>query len=180
MTKGKTSDRCIELLARGVCVRDGCVLVCRNRRRGNVYLPGGHVKWGESAREALRREIFEELGVPVKVGRFLGACESTFVQQGKRVCEISLCFEMRAARLRPPHAPPSVEEKIEFFWIPLRGIAKSDLLPDLVRARLVRWIKNARRADAHWASRYGAGIQHSGGGKKGIENGGTAVTLART
>ena len=30
----------IETLARGVCLMDGRILLCRNRKVGNVYLPG--------------------------------------------------------------------------------------------------------------------------------------------
>ena len=33
-----------EIISRGVCVHRGHVLLCRNRKRGNVYLPGGHIE----------------------------------------------------------------------------------------------------------------------------------------
>ena len=46
----------IEIIVRGVCLSRGHLLVCRNVSRGNVYLPGGHVEWGESSPSALRRE----------------------------------------------------------------------------------------------------------------------------
>jgi len=62
----------IEILARGVCVVDGRLLLCHTKGARNTYLPGGHVEFREKARETLRREVEEELGVKAKVGRFLG------------------------------------------------------------------------------------------------------------
>jgi ADP-ribose pyrophosphatase YjhB (NUDIX family) len=50
----------IEFLARGVFRDGGRVLVCRNRKKGNCYLPGGHIEWNESAPAALAREMREE------------------------------------------------------------------------------------------------------------------------
>lgn len=34
-------------------------------------LPGGHLEWGEDAKECMRREIIEELGVEPVIGRLL-------------------------------------------------------------------------------------------------------------
>ncbi|MGI6749640.1 MAG: NUDIX domain-containing protein [Atribacter sp.] len=42
----------VELIVRGVCVLDGMVLLCRNRKAGNVYLPGGHLEPGEGLAQA--------------------------------------------------------------------------------------------------------------------------------
>ena len=45
-------------------------------------LLGGGVEFGERSEETVRRELMEELGVPARPVRFLGALENIFVYQG--------------------------------------------------------------------------------------------------
>jgi len=56
-----------------IIVKDSRVLICQRRRDKSFPLkwefPGGKVEAGESLTDALTREITEELGVPIKVGR---------------------------------------------------------------------------------------------------------------
>ena len=53
----------IETIARGVCVVDGRLLLCKAKGGRTTYLPGGHIEFGETGREALVREMREETGV---------------------------------------------------------------------------------------------------------------------
>jgi len=55
----------------------GRILICRRRKggpNGGLWeFPGGKIEPGESAEEALRREIKEELDLDIEVGERLGA-----------------------------------------------------------------------------------------------------------
>jgi 8-oxo-dGTP diphosphatase len=56
-------------VAVALMVRDGCVLM-GERKEAKVYplhweFPGGKIEAGETALEALRRELFEELGIEI-------------------------------------------------------------------------------------------------------------------
>ncbi|MDD5707481.1 MAG: NUDIX domain-containing protein [Kiritimatiellae bacterium] len=146
--------RCIETLARGVCVVEGHVLLCRGRKAGNVYLPGGHVDFGERAVRALAREIREEMGLTARVGRFLGCVEHAFVQHGEPHAEINLVFAMTVRGLAPDRPPVSREGWIEFLWQPLDRLTRSGLEPSVLRGRLPEWCRNG--APSHFASTRGA------------------------
>lgn len=54
---------------------------------------GGEVEFGETAFEAVVRELEEEIGVAVTPRRLLGACESIFVEGGAAKHEIVLLVE---------------------------------------------------------------------------------------
>jgi len=135
-------EKTIELLTRGVCVKEGRLLVCQSRGSGNTYLPGGHVEWREKAEDALKREIEEELGVQSAVKEFLGSVEHTFVQKGRRHCEINLMFRMEIPALSPDRDTVSCEEWISFKWIPLSSLGRHHLEPSPLRTLIPAWIKN--------------------------------------
>ena len=56
----------------GLIVKDGKVLVCQRTRHQTMPLkwefPGGKIEEGEQPRDALRRELEEELGILATVG----------------------------------------------------------------------------------------------------------------
>ena len=122
----------IETIARGVCVRGGKLLLCRAKGGATTYLPGGHIEFGETGRQALVREVKEELGLDAETGAFLGVVENSFMQKGRPHSEINLVYEL----LLPDAAAEAKEDWIEFEWRDLSDL--SDLLPADFR-RLAAW-----------------------------------------
>ena len=92
---------------------------------------GGKVEKGETDREALVREIREELSTEATTGRFLGVVENAFQQHGKPHAEINLVYELLFEN--PPVAPTSAEDWISFEWCPLSDIDSANLLPEAFR-----------------------------------------------
>jgi 8-oxo-dGTP pyrophosphatase MutT (NUDIX family) len=144
-------DNPIEVLVRGVYVVRGHLLVCQSKGAANTYLPGGHVEFRERAAAGLAREIKEELGVRAVVGRFLGAVEHTFRQQGQRHCEVNLVFQMTLPALQPDREPPALEHWIGFTWVPLSRIRTVHLEPWPLRTLIPGWLR-ARTGVARWGS----------------------------
>lgn len=127
-----TDGLTIEVLARGVARADGCVLLCRNRKHGYCYLPGGHVEFGEPAAAALAREFQEECGLQIRVGEFCFAHEQVFRQRGKLRHELSLVFHVELPGTeKGGHPVPvgSLEDHIEFVWHPVATLGEIELLP---------------------------------------------------
>lgn len=141
----------IETLVRGVAVAQGRLLVCQSRGAANTYLPGGHVEWRERAPDSLAREMREELGVKARVREFLGAVEHTFIQKGKRHCEINLVFRMDVPDLDPLAVPAACEEWITFRWIPLTALGRHHLEPWPLRKLIPLWARGADRT-LRWGS----------------------------
>lgn len=122
----------IETIARGVCLRDGHILLCKPAKGGRAYLPGGHIEFGETARQALVREVKEELGLDSAAGDFLAVTENAFDQGGERHCEINLLFRLDVPGLPPPPGDlPAAEPWIAFAWVPFDApsLEAANLLP---------------------------------------------------
>ncbi|MBR1871314.1 MAG: NUDIX domain-containing protein [Kiritimatiellae bacterium] len=116
----------IEVIARGVAKRGGKVLLCKAKSSTTTYLPGGHVEFGEKARQALVREVREEMGIPSAASDFLGVVENSFTQHGKPHAEVNLVYKL----VIDPSAPTvSQEDWIEFLWWDVADIASARLLP---------------------------------------------------
>ena len=118
----------IEVIARGVCVQGEKILLCKAKGGATTYLPGGHVEFGETGRQALVREVKEELGVDAETGAFLGVVENAFEQHGKPHAEINLVYELKLPAATPARAR---EDWIEFEWRDRAHL--DDLLPAAFR-----------------------------------------------
>ena len=67
-----------------------------DERSPYFYLPGGRVKMGETAEQAVVREIWEELGVTLKIARPLWLNQAFFTEavDGIRYHELCIYFLM--------------------------------------------------------------------------------------
>ena len=129
------TEKHIETIARGVCVVDGKVLLCLPKDRSYSYLPGGHIEFGETGREALVREMKEETGLDATAGKLLGVVESRFVQKGEPHCEINLIYEMKvelptANDGSRRQSIAALEDWICFDWVDCGRVDDAKLLPE--------------------------------------------------
>ncbi len=73
------TDSTVRPVVAGVIQRDGQILVCQRRSGGWHALewefPGGKTEPGENPRQALARELREELGIQATIGRELDRYE---------------------------------------------------------------------------------------------------------
>lgn len=123
----------IEVIARGVARSGGRVLACRNDEGGYFYLPGGHVEFGESATEALRREFREECGADITTGSLALVGENSFSVPGKEHHEFNLVFHVELAT----DSLKSQEQGISFHWLDVASLVDIDFRPESTKAWLM-------------------------------------------
>jgi len=127
------SDRSIEFIARGLVIREGRVLLCKNIKHGYFFLPGGHVEFGETAEAALAREFKEEAAIEVRCGGVALVAEHLFERKKGPCHEVNVVFhvELHEKEFK------SREPKIAFEWADLAEISERDLRPTCIKAWLV-------------------------------------------
>ena len=108
-----------------IILRDGKFLMVGNNGRPEyLYSVGGRIKFGETAEEAVKREVLEETGYELEIDRlgfvhenyFYGDAQTNF---GKMIYEISFFFYMKVPDDFEPECNSSTEDDSDEFlrWI---------------------------------------------------------------
>lgn len=73
-------------------ISDGKILAMHDDRSPYFYLPGGRVKMGETAEDAVIREVREELGIIAKIARPLWLNQAFFTEDVDHLRYHELCI----------------------------------------------------------------------------------------
>lgn len=109
------------IVAAGVVIEDGRVLLAQRKPGAHLAgaweLPGGKVEEGEDPREALRRELAEELGIDVQVGEVIDVTFHRYEQANKQI--LLLFFEATRTAGSPE---PRALDVAAFEWSDAAGL----------------------------------------------------------
>ncbi len=125
----------LELIVRALIIKNRKILVCQTTGRGYYFLPGGHVEFGETMQEALRRELDEELEAKVVRSQFIGGFENLFEQDGQKKHEVSFIFQVDIDITDIV----SREEHISFYWFTMDEFVNENIAPPALKDAIVAW-----------------------------------------
>ena len=130
---------------KGIVVRDGAVVLLRNRR-DEWELPGGKLELGESPERCVAREIEEELGLDVEPDVLVDSWVYTITPGTHVLMLVYGCTE------RVTREAVLSDEHTRLDWIGLGEVAALHM-PDGYKASIVRWAGLLRPLDARDPSR---------------------------
>ena len=125
-----------------IIMKNGKILMVGNKIRPEyLYSVGGRIKFGETAEEAVIREVLEETGIRMEVDRLGFVHENYFYgeadfNRGKLIYEISFFFYMKVPENFEPISQSFTEDgHAEFLkWITLDSSIK--YYPEFFRTEL--------------------------------------------
>ena len=93
-------DGMVNISVGAIIQRNGKILMAGNSGVDYLYSVGGRIKFGETAEEAVKREVLEETGVRMEIDRLGFVHENYFLgdspaKLGKLIYEISFFFYMK-------------------------------------------------------------------------------------
>ncbi|MCR5529699.1 MAG: NUDIX domain-containing protein [Saccharofermentans sp.] len=134
-------DGIINIRVGAIILKNGKLLMAGNSRESYHYTVGGRIKFGETAKEAVEREVFEETGVHMKADR-LGFIHENYFRgdapsnMGKLIYEIDYYFYMTVPEDFDPVSMTFMEGDNEekLTWVDLEG--EAPYYPEFFRTEL--------------------------------------------
>ena len=134
-------DGILNIRVGAIIMKDGKILMVGNERVDYLYSVGGRIKFGETAEEAIVREVLEETGVKMEIDRLGFIHENYFYGDapsnlGKLIYEISFYFYMKVPSDFAPISESFTEDnsKEHLKWVSLDEDIK--MYPEFFRTEL--------------------------------------------
>lgn len=135
-----------ENCVRAIIFKGNKILVCKSKSGGYYFFPGGHIRFQETAKETLERELKEELDISIKNYSFVGAIENIHIGEDNRDHhEFNLVFKVETDKVHDR----SQEDHINFTFLDINQFLKEKVLPIALQKSLVKWLKDRK---PFWAS----------------------------
>ncbi len=136
-------DGFINLRVGAIIMKDGQILMVGNRARPEyLYSVGGRIKFGETAEEAVIREVYEETGVHMEIDRLGFVHENYFYgdvpsKLGKLIYEVSFFFYMKVPEDFAPASQYFAEGGQEEYLLWVAPDAPVQYYPQFFRTELL-------------------------------------------
>lgn len=134
----RTDEYICDLRTVGILVRDGKLLIQRDRDGNEYALPGGHVKIGETTMDGLIREYKEETGADINVERLLWTEECFWKWNGKQAHNIAFYYQIELCDGSDiPDTGGFVSHKdnshVVLGWMPVEKLGDVTIYPDFIK-----------------------------------------------
>ena len=134
-------DGLINIRVGAIIMKNGRFLMVGNERADYLYSVGGRIKFGETAEEAVLREVFEETGIRLEIDR-LGFIHENYFRgdapkiDGKLIYEVSFFFYMKVPEDFEPVSSDFTDDNSREHLIWVSPDTPMTIYPELFRSEL--------------------------------------------
>lgn len=127
----------------GIIKQEDKFLIMRVNKTDYYHIPGGHIEIGEDSKEAVTREIKEEIECDVKDARLFAIQENFWERRGKNCHGIEFYYIITLNSPLPMKNYERIENDkgedklLEFKWVTSDELKDIDLRPNNIRDMLI-------------------------------------------
>lgn len=125
--------------AAAIIIENGKVLLIKSKFGDYYYSVGGGVHIGETAEEAVRREVYEETGVKYEVDRLAFVHENFFTEDSDPGCpyhhEVAFYYLMKPCG-KKYHAASETDAGEKLCWLPIEELGAYKAYPEFLKDKL--------------------------------------------
>ncbi len=130
------------LRAAGIIIENDCILFATNESENYYYSIGGGIHLGETAEQAVLREVLEETGTAYEIDRLAFIQENFFKREdgllkGLSCHEITFYFLMKSRgtqQLNSDSYTHGIKEVLE--WLPIDKLQEYEAYPTFIKEKL--------------------------------------------
>ena len=139
----KTEDGILNIRVGAIIMKGNKFLMAGNDRFDHLYSVGGRIHFGETAEEAVVREVYEETGVKLEIDRLGFVHENFFpgdslAKKGNIVHEISFFFYMKVPEDFEPVSDSFTEDGNPEFLKWITAEEPQIIYPEFFRTELAK------------------------------------------
>ena len=121
-----------------VIIHEKKLLVHKNKNEDFCALVGGRIQIGESSEEAIKREIFEEMGKKIEIKGYLTTVENFFDGDDIKYHEIMFVYKAEFADEEDKKITTTIknvegEDELTYEWIDIDKLDEAKLNPITIR-----------------------------------------------
>ncbi len=129
----------------GIIIRDGKILTTKMKNNISYCLPGGHVEIGEDSREAIIREMKEEVETNVTIEKEIAIVENFYLDNNNlQTHEISFYYlvipenfdKIELENYSRIENDKGELKELNFEWLNLKDLKQLDFRPSFLKEKL--------------------------------------------
>lgn len=141
----KTQSDKFKYRVNGIVIENGKILTIKMKNNISYCLPGGHVELGEDSKEAVIREIKEELETDSTIDKELAIVENFYLDKNNlKTHELSFYYlvkpvnyeKIKLENYSRIENDKGEEKLLNFEWIELKNLMDIDFRPSFLKKKL--------------------------------------------
>ena len=127
----------------GIIKQENKFLIMRVNKTPYYHIPGGHIEIGEDSKQAVIREIKEEIGCDVKEAKLFSIEENFWTRNNKKCHGIEFFYiikpkqQLQMQDCEKIENDKGEEKLLHFKWVTLEEIKEIDLRPSNIKDMLI-------------------------------------------